>query len=180
LEASTGDSWCFLKRKSRIRNASARVRVVLRGRRGQFVDGRTRREGGLILEIVESMMIDLDVKKVESVFRETARCLLDEDPRALYLKFAKWLFKEFQRAVVSYVESKKRGLSAEAENARRRIESLSELADSIYVRQLGVPNKKGGGPFRLSFDFKKMVDTSQFNEAELARRLESAILGTHL
>jgi hypothetical protein len=131
----------------------------------------------LILEIVESMMIDLDVKKVESVFRETARCLLDEDPRALYLKFAKWLFKEFQRAVVSYVESKKRGLSAEAENARRRIESLSELADSIYVRQLGVPNKKGGGPFRLSFDFKKMVDTSQFNEAELARRLESAIFG---
>jgi hypothetical protein len=135
------------------------------------------KDRGLILEIIESMMIDLDAKKQEFIFRETAKCLLDEDPRALFLRFARWLFNEFQRAVDTYKRSTTRGLSAEADDARRRIESLRELAYVIYVRQFGVPNKKGEGPFRLDFDFKRMVNTSQLNETELEKYLRLAVFG---
>jgi hypothetical protein len=135
------------------------------------------KKSGLLLEIVESMMVGLDTKKVESVFREAAKCLLNEDPRELYFKFAKWLFEEFKKAVDSFLKAKDRGLSMVAENAKQKIEFLSELAEGIYVRQLGIPNVKGKGPFRLYFDARKMDDTSQFNPVELRRRLESAIFG---
>jgi hypothetical protein len=135
------------------------------------------KDGGLILEIIERMVIDLNTKRLESIFRETAKCLLDEDPRELFLRFARWLFDEFQKAVDIYVRSTTRGLLDEADNARRRIGSLRELAYVIYVRQFGVPNKRGEGPFRLDFDFRKMVNTSQFNETELEKYLRLAVFG---
>jgi len=135
------------------------------------------KERGLILEIVESMVVDLDPKKMELIFKETAKCLLSEDPRELFLKFAQWLFDEYKKAVTAYQESKKRGLSGEAESAANRIRFLSEVANGIYYRQFGVPRKEGEGPFRLDFDHRKMVDTSQFNKARLEEHIRLAVFG---
>jgi hypothetical protein len=127
----------------------------------------------------------LPPNKVDEIFSKAMARLMNENPRSLFLKFASWLKKEYDSEVLQFSLSRGRGLKIEAQEHEENIKNLEIVANTVFVRMLGVPRyiRVGNppslkpGPFLLNCDKKSCNCTSNLNEKELENYLELSIHG---
>jgi len=115
-------------------------------------------------------------EKVQAIFQSAAEQLLHEDPRHLFVAFAKWLKSQHESEIKLYKQYLNSGSRHDAEKHLRNIEGLEKTAHQIYAQMLGVPEQlteKDGtlksGPFLLKLNRRKMEDDSNLELAELER-----------
>jgi hypothetical protein len=124
--------------------------------------------------------------EIQSMFATAARSLLLEDPRHLFIEFAKWLKVQHMQQVSMYKHFKDKGRKAEAERHYRNLTGLERYADSVFTRMLGVPTQlRNGstlrnGPFFLRLNRSTLEDASVLSDTELAKYVGLSVYGAHV
>jgi len=129
----------------------------------------------------------IPVDEVSSIFRTAAKKLLSENPRYLFIEFAKWLKGQHESEVDLYKECRDKGLRNDAEKHLRNIVALEKCANEIFTRMLGVPaqiRQEDGtlksGPFLLKLDKRKLKDFSNLEATKLKKYVDMAVHGSYV
>ena len=137
---------------------------------------------GVIHSIVTKSMHDpeFDVEKRSEYFRKAAIQLSTENPCELLFRFAEWLFERHGRAVDAY---KKAAAGKAAVNVLEQSEANIQQIETLFNRNLGIPDirevdgKPVDGPLRLRFKKREQEVVKSFQNDEVRKQLEFAVVG---
>lgn len=121
--------------------------------------------------------------KVQSIFKSAAERLLRENPRKLFVGFAKWLKTQHESEIKLYKKSSSSGSRRDQEIHRRNISGLEKIAHQVFAQMLGVPEQLTqkdesleSGPFLLKLN-RKLEDNSNLDSTDLAKYVSYSVYG---
>jgi predicted transcriptional regulator len=126
----------------------------------------------------------MPLERVQAIFKSAAERLLQEDPRRLLLRFAKWLKNQHKLEIKLYKKFMNAGSRQEMEKHLRNIERLEKITHQVFAQMLGVPEQltqKDGtlspGPFFLKLNKRNLEDDSALNPTELEKYVSYSVHG---
>lgn len=132
---------------------------------------------------------EFDEEKRLAYFKKAAVLLANEDPRALLLRFGKWLFDVHAHSVAAYERAVAGGgVGSHREEIERTIDTVERMVRVVFNRNLGIPDireaegKPGNAELRLRFhkrpDGQGVRRTDRaFVQDAVERRLKFAVVG---